>query len=397
MLLHQKRWNVVPIRRTVAPQATILKRGVLAQGLVYGGSGYADETLAVVLGLADRGIHVELKPRHSQTDTRNLLSAEVQQKLEIMKQQRVDPATSVLFQSVPAHEFDLQKLAKYRVGRTMFEAARIPAEWLEYCNAMDEVWVPSTFNLESFAASGVPERKLRVVPEGVHTNLYYEGAEPLKLPGMRGFNFLSMFEWCDRKGPDVLLKAFVSEFKADEDVALIIKAYRRPDPNADLLTVVADFIERTLQKRIEDIPPIILLPGFLPNRMIPRLYASADAFVLPSRGEGWGRPYMEALACGCPVIATRWSGQLDFLNDRNSFLIDATVESTPANVDIEVFAGQRWAEPNVEHLRELMRYVFNHRQEAKARASVGTQEMYRLWDWDLIIERWVHEFQRLLD
>ena len=59
------------------------------------------------------------------------------------------------------------------------------------------------------------------------------------------------------------------------------------------------------------------------------LYRSASAFVLPSRGEGWGRPYMEAMACGLPTIGTRYLGSADFMTDENSFLVDASLVPVP--------------------------------------------------------------------
>ena len=136
----------------------------------------------------------------------------------------------------------------------------------------------------------------------------------------------------------------------------------------------------------------------MPTAELPRLYASADAFVLPSRGEGYGRPYMEALASECPVIATRWSGQLDFLDDANSYLIDCDLTPVPWNTDFEAFAGHQWAEPRVEHLRHLMRHVFENREEAKRKAILGRTKMVEKWDWDKVIgEHWVPEFGRLLE
>lgn len=76
------------------------------------------------------------------------------------------------------------------------------------------------------------------------------------------------------------------------------------------------------------------------------LYNSCDAFVLPSRGEGWGRPYMEAMACGLPTIGTRWSGQLEFMHDENSYLIDIDgLEDVPSTVELPFYQGHRWARP----------------------------------------------------
>ena len=372
--------------------------GVLFHSLVYGGSGYADEGLAVILGLAERGLPVQLEPIGFHNDTRNLLAPKVRKILERLKETRVDLARSVYYQSVPAHEFNLQMYGRWRVGRTMFESDRIPDGWAERCRELDEIWVPSEFNRQTFAASGVPEEKLRVMPAGVDTACFRPGLEGLSLPQLRGFNFLSIFEWTQRKGPDVLLRAYLREFRHDEDVALILKAYPRPDPTEDLLPQLAHFVEREVGLKLEHAPPILLLNGFLPSADVPRLYNTASAFVLPSRGEGYGRPYMEALACELPVIGTRWSGQMDFLTEANSYLVDPVgIVPVPNDVDVDVFAGHCWAEPNAEHLQQQMRRVFSHPEEAHERAVRGRIEMVSHWDWNVVLDRWMSGFERLLE
>jgi len=103
------------------------------------------------------------------------------------------------------------------------------------------------------------------------------------------------------------------------------------------------------------------------------------------------------LACEVPVIATRWSGQLDFLTDENSYLVEIDgLSAVPADVDAEVYAGHRWAEPSVEHLRAQMRHVFTHREEAKAKARRGRQDIVSKHDWTVIASQWAREFERLL-
>jgi glycosyltransferase involved in cell wall biosynthesis len=372
--------------------------GVLFRGMVYDGSGYADETRGIVFGLHRAGLPLQLEPLGLQHDASDLLTIEEREELEVLKHQRVDFARGVLLQHVPAHDFNPALRGRQLVGRTMFETDSIPDGWLACCEAMDEVWLPTTFGLEMFASAGVSRERLRVLPSGVDTNLFHPGLEPFPIPRRRGFNFLSVFEWTHRKGPDVLIRAYVNEFKPDEDVTLILKTYARPDVSADLLPRIAFFLERRIGMHLEDAPPIILFaPDFLPTAEIPRLYATADAFVLPSRGEGYGRPYMEALSCECPVIATHWSGQMDVLHDGIGYLVDCELAPVPWDTDVELFAGHRWAEPSVDHLRRLMRHVFEHREEAKQKAIVGRQEMVEKWDWDVVIrDRWVPAFERLL-
>src|ERR1700674_947260 len=132
--------------------------GVFFHGPVYGGSGYADENLHVVLGLAGHGIPVQLEPRGARSDTAKLLSPHVQAQLDALAKVRVDPQQSVFLVSAPAHEFQPQMYyGRFTIGRTTFETDRIPDGWRERCNALDEIWVPSHFNLETFARAGVAE------------------------------------------------------------------------------------------------------------------------------------------------------------------------------------------------------------------------------------------------
>mmetsp|Transcript_6481 Transcript_6481/g.15898 ORF Transcript_6481/g.15898 Transcript_6481/m.15898 type:complete len:131 (+) Transcript_6481:251-643(+) len=93
-----------------------------------------------------------------------------------------------------------------------------------------------------------------------------------------------------------------------------------------------------------------------------------DAFVLPSRGEGWGRPHTEAMVMGLPCIATNWSGNTEFMSDANSFPIqvDGLVP-----VEQGAFKGHLWAEPSRTHLRSIMRWVWENPEEARRRGEVG--------------------------
>jgi glycosyltransferase involved in cell wall biosynthesis len=373
--------------------------GLIAfRAAMYDGSGYADEARGIVFALHRAGVSVHLQPFGLQHDAQSLLTAEEREILETLKHQSIDMDRGVYFQHCPAHDFNVFMRCRHLVGRTMYETDSIPDGWRDHCEAMDEVWVPGKFNCETFASAGVARERLHALPGGIDTNLFHPDAEPFAIPQRRGFNFLSVFEWIDRKGADILLRAYLSEFKADEDVALILKTYGRPEAHADMLPQLAYMVERQFGMRLEDTPPIILLtPDFLSAAELPRLYASADAFVLPTRGEGWGRPFMEALACGCPVIATRWSGQMEFLNDDICYLADCELRPVPWNNDVELSAGHQWAEVRVEHLRKLMRQVFEHRDEAKHKGLRGRAAMASGWQWDDVIRKyWIPEFERLL-
>ena len=371
------------------------KAGVFFRGVVYGGSGYAEECWVVAVALAESGVPVQLVPIGQQSDSNRMLPGHARERLEHLAQQRVDTARSILYQHVTAFGWNLGIYGSARVGRTMFETDRIPDGWLERCSAMDEVWVPSEFNRRTFEEAGVDARKLRVVRAGVDTDLFRPDTTPLTISRARAFNFLSVFDLEPRKGTDLLVKAYLTEFKADEDVALILKISQLNDPVTDPVAQLCHFVEKEMGLSLEKCPPIILLKGFLSQAEMAALYARANAFVLPSHGEGYGRPLMEALSVELPVIATRWSGQLDFLRDENSYLID--VEGlVPAATEEEIFAGHLWAQPSLEHLRQLMRRAFSNVDEARQRGRQGRQDMVANWDWSVMAPLWVTEFQRLL-
>ena len=112
--------------------------------------------------------------------------------------------------------------ASANVIRTMFETDSIPPDWVGRLNLMDEVWVPTHFNAETFANAGVTV-PIHVVPGGVDATLFRPALRPLRIPGTRGTVFLSIFEWAFRKGWDVLLSAWAEAFGPEDDVSLVLR------------------------------------------------------------------------------------------------------------------------------------------------------------------------------
>lgn len=267
-------------------------------------------------------------------------------------------------------EFFAKNSGRYRIGYTMLEVDGVPDEWVRLCNEMDEVWVPSTFNAETFHACGVTV-PVHVMPLGVDPDLFN--------PRIRGFRatsrytFLSIFEWGERKAPEVLLRAYFRAFAPEDDVLLLLKVTNH-DPGVDIETQLAalDLPQRG--------PPVALLHNrVLPLHQMGSLYRSADCFVLPTRGEGWGLPIIEAMACGLPVIATGWSAHMDFMDAENAYPVDYRL--VPAEAKCPYYAGFRWAEPELAHLTARMRYVYEHREEAQAMGARASRQVLKRWTW----------------
>jgi glycosyltransferase involved in cell wall biosynthesis len=287
---------------------------------------------------------------------------------------------AIVVQHLPANLFNERFRGRINIGRTMFETDRIPRDWVGRCNLMDAIWVPCHYNVETFAGSGVLRQKLRVVPGGVDQNAFHPAAPPLE-PKQKGFVFLSVFGWFDHKGWDLLLTAYCTEFRPEEDVMLVIKTIDYMYHSTPIEQQIGNFIN-SLRIPAEAIPKLRIINRSMPGIQMPSLYTGCDAFVLPSRGEAWGRPYLEAMACGLPVIGTRWGGNLEFMNDDNSYLIEIEgLEDVRGNVDMRLYLGHKWARPSLECIRRLMRHVFEHRQEARAKGTRARQDVCQKWTW----------------
>ena len=114
----------------------------------------------------------------------------------------------------------------YTIGRSMFETDRIPEDWPPKCRSeVDEIWFPSHFNQLTFNASGVPASMLRVVPEPIDVRRYDPAfVTPLPLPVAKGFTFLSVGKWEERKGFALLLEAYFTAFTEEDNVILYLRS-----------------------------------------------------------------------------------------------------------------------------------------------------------------------------
>lgn len=340
---------------------------------LFGRSGYSEEARNAILALDRIGAPVVASPLYW-GPWQTTLAPGAAERIQTLIPLRI-PDRFVYVEHFHPPRYVRHPRATYTIGRPMCETDAVPTEWIAHCNEMDEIWVPSKFNVETFARAGVRIEKLRAMPECLDIERYDPAIEPMEIPNARGFVFLSVFAWVRRKGWDILIRAYIEEFASDEDVTLVLKVtptYDTPIP-ADIAELQRYI--RALEHDIVDAPRVVVFDADPGSHGMPRLYRAADAFVLPTRGEGWGRPLMEAMAMGLPTIGTRWSGNLAFMTEETTYLIDCELVDVndagqhegPWWPTSRFARGERWAEPSVSHLRRLMRHVFEDREEARAR------------------------------
>jgi glycosyltransferase involved in cell wall biosynthesis len=227
-----------------------------------------------------------------------------------------------------------------------WEESGLNADWVRSFNAnLDGMPVLSRFVEKVLRDNGV---SLPTVAAGCGVD-HVDRVEQVPYRGDigEGFRFLHISSCFPRKGVDVLLEAFVQAFRNEPEVTLVIKTF----PNQH--NTVAQHIAR-LRRENPDGPRFVLIEKDLPAGQIVDLYKRCDAFVAPSRGEGFGLPMAEAMWFGKPVITTAFGGQTDFCTPETAWLVD--FQFAPAETHMGLFDSV-WAEPDMASLIEQLRAV----------------------------------------
>jgi len=247
-------------------------------------------------------------------------------------------------------------------GLWFWEVSAFPEYWLRSFDDVDEVWVATRHIAEALRPlTDKPVRTVRVpVTPGPAAEM--TRAE-LGMP--EGFTFLFVFDYRSvfrRKNPLGLVHAFKEAFPAGEGPSLVIKSIcgdEFPADRAQLVEAVADrpeihLIEKTVSAEAK-------------NAMI----ASCDCYVSLHRSEGLGLTMAEAMYFGKPVIATAYSGNLDFMTAENSFLVPYAEVEIGADADPYPPKG-KWAEPDLEFVSRTMREIVADPAEADRRGRRAT-------------------------
>lgn len=358
---------------------------VCIAGPVFEPTGYANLVRRLAIGLDARGVRVSLIPMRW-GDAPDGLDSQLRDRLFSMT--GAGPSPDVSLHVGPPEIFPPGWRAGRTVLFTMLESDRIPGHWVQACNSYDEVWVPTRFNRDTFVGSGVFSHHVFVQPLGVDTRTFVPpraGARP-----HRPFSFLSVFEWIPRKGYRLLIPAFANALSG-KDARLVLKVQNNSgfDPagsriRSEIQALCAEAGCSNVYCQID------VVHGILTEAEMVGLYQSADCFVLPSSGEGWCFPIIEAVAAGLPVITTEWSGPLDYLRPEWTYMIpvkgvDPVNQSDAGHA--RVYDGSRWARPDMAMLSDLLGQVFADPATALARAEVQRQAVISNFSWDSATER----------
>jgi glycosyltransferase involved in cell wall biosynthesis len=246
------------------------------------------------------------------------------------------------------------------IGYWAWELPRLPASWQPAFRYLHEIWVPSTFTRDAVVAA--TDRPVHVVPHPL---------PPVAVtPGMRGrlgladdalvvVNVVHLGSAFARKNPLAAVAAFKQAFGEARNRILVIKL---------MAGGATDWARDALQQAIAGAANIRIVEGMLPEADMAGLMASADIVLSLHRSEGFGLVPARAMALGKPVVATAWSGNLDFMNEGNAALVRCAmvpVEDPEGNFE---GVGQMWADPDVAQAAAWLRRLA---ADAALRAQLG--------------------------
>ncbi len=256
---------------------------------------------------------------------------------------------------------------RYTIGFWWWEVTTFPERSVGALDLLDEVWVGTMHVAEALEpVSPVPVVKVRI-PVTVRPIVPYSRAE-LGLP--EGFLFFFMFDFhsvIERKNPMAAIEAFRNGFEPGSGASLVIKSINRGSK--------LDDYDR-LRFAARGHPDVHLIDRYVSASEKDAMLAASDCYVSLHRSEGFGLTPAEAMYLGKPVIATGYSGNLDYMTSENSYLVDYTLRGI-GDGNFPYPAEGEWAEPDSEHAARLMREVAGDPVAAQRRGRQAALDIRR--------------------
>jgi len=361
---------------------------VVIDTTIFTPSGYSYVARKLVKGLYDEGIKVALietkvddirlkLPIDEETLFKSLMEKEYSKEDTLLRY-----GTPMVYPKPPDHKRNILKF--------IFEAETLPQLWIRNMSFYDEYITITEFSKKSLeyglkvmevefgdkVEKNFIDRPIHIVPHGVDTNIYYPDDNKIfKLhedDKDKGFVFLAVSQWIGRKGFRELLDAYFRTFRRNDKTMLLLKTYGKDNSFKTMLHIqnsikyYAYQMTKELGIKGKEMPKITVIGSMFSENNLRRLYNSADIHVLVSKGEGFGLPYLQSMACGVPSIAQKFGGHLSFMNDENSFLIEPKGKELGYG---SVYGSVELATPDVDEISRIMKHVYDNRSKIKEKGK----------------------------
>lgn len=288
----------------------------------------------------------------------------------------------------------------YNIGYFFWELDQ-PA----YCHylgmeLLDEIWVSTEYGVEIYTpdAQGKPVVNVGMCFEEmpdmeradsrafVERRFRFDGSHFVCLVAFDSFSFVQ------RKNPVAVLESFQKAFAGVPNARLVVKTQNRDS--------VFDPVQVQLWDRVDAIiasdPRIVVMNETLSYRDLLRLKAGSDCYISLHKSEGWGFGMIEAMALGVPVVATAYSGNMDFCREDTTWLVDYEITDLKDGDYIFVRPGSKWAEPQVEHAAQQLRAMFDDPAQRQARAQAALTHIRQNFSRDAIAKRYGDRLRNIL-
>ena len=366
------------------------KKLLLFQGPVFTRSGYGDHSRDLLHSLYKMDKYdIKIVPkRWGNTPQNNIPQNEFGSWMLQNLATRLDRQPDIFIQVSVANEFE--PIGKFNIGVTAgVETTVIPKDFIDGANKMDLVIVPSNFTKQIFEKTQYQElhretkqvvnefrvnKPVEVLFEGVDTTVFGQEPELDILEGVEtDFNFLFVGHWLkgklgeDRKDVGMLIRTFSTIFNylpKDKRPGLILKTSQAGFSITDRETIKAKIND--VLKGIKEPPTIYLLHGDLTQEEMNSLYQhpKVKAMLSFTKGEGYGRPLAEFASTGKPVVVSGWSGQVDFLPQENSVLLQGSLrEVDDSAADKFLMKESKWFTVNYSDAANKIYQLYNDYDE----------------------------------
>ena len=288
------------------------------------------------------------------------------------------------------------------IGYWVWELDIFPEEWVRLADYLDEIWTPSDFSFQAiskailktdcfaYARNDIPVTK---IPHCI--SLSPDNIPIGKEAARRGLNiaadifmFLFIFDFqseIERKNPFAVVEAFKKAFSPTDKAMLFLK------------TSHSEFNKKEFYRLLNAVKGynITIADSVFTKEQIYSLMNACDCYVSLHRSEGFGLTAAEAMALGKPVIATGYSGNMDFMNQDDGFPVSYRL--VEVNGDYGAYKkGNMWAEPDIDESADYMRRVFDNRGEAETVGIKGREFIKKYYCPEAISEKYKGRLNRII-
>lgn len=275
---------------------------------------------------------------------------------------------------------------KNRFGIWNYETTVLPKAFAKYGLSVDKVCPSSNFSKKIFTDNGMPADKQEMIPHGIHLDRFQNlGKYPLKTK--KKYKVLcNIAQPHLRKNIPGLLETWGKAFTKNDDVCLVLKISKK-GPN-QVMDIPVDQIFKNFRTKYKNHAEIEIIDTFIVD--IETLYNSCDVVITMSHAECFWMPGLEAFAANKVVIAPRYGGQLDYMNDENSVLIDGKL--IRADNRLQYWEPSPYAavfDPDTNQAAAKLKDVIANYDDYLKKFSPKMQEILPDYSWKKVAERFV--------